>query len=112
MYKDVVKIYVGDLTDATTEKIFTEVQSRLEFANNKYNAVDDFYLDIIKDEIASFSNFNSIEKDYIVYSKESADKTDNTEPWLVFSKEDLQEYTDYLLAKGISAMIKFNYIER
>lgn len=112
MYKDIAKIYIGDLTDATTEELFTEVQSRLEFANNKYNAVDDFYLDVVKDEITSFSNFNSIEKDYIVYREESTDKTDNTEPWLVFSQEDLKDYTDYLLAKGTSGILKFNYIER
>lgn len=112
MYKDIAKIYIGDLTNATTEELFTEVQHRLEFTNNKYNAVDDFYLDIIKDEMTSFSNFNSIEKDYMVYSEETTDKTTDTEPWLVFSKEDLQEYTHYILAKGITNIIKFNYIER
>lgn len=111
MYKDIVKIYIGDLINKTTEELFTEVQSRLEFANKKYNVVDDFYLDIIKDEITSFSNFNTTEKDYITYSEETTDKTDG-KPWLVFTKEDLVEYTDYLLAKGITNIIKFNYIER
>lgn len=112
MYKDIARIYIGDLTDITTEELFAAVQSRLEFANDKHNAVDDFYLDIIKDEMTSFSNFNSIEKDYMIYSEETTDKITDTEPWLVFSKEDLQEYTDYLLAKGITNIIKFNYIER
>lgn len=111
MYKELVKIYIGDLQNETLQELSEEVQNRLEFINEKHNVVDDVYLDILKAEMTTFSDFTTIEKDYITYNEETSSDIDN-EPWLLFTKEDLQEYTDYLQSKGIKDIIKFNYIER
>lgn len=106
MYKDVVKIYVGDLENSQGKDFWEEVQKRLEYANSKYNTVDDFYLTIIKDEMKEFSEFTTYDNGYIVYTEESTDNI-STEPILIFTKDDL---VDSNLINNNA--INHNYIER
>lgn len=91
MYNDVVKIYVEDVIDLQGEEFWNEVQNRLEYANKKYPVVDYFYLSIIKDEMQCFSDFTTYDAEYVIYMEETTDK-EETEPLILFTKDDLDGY--------------------
>lgn len=107
MYNKVAKIYVGDVKDLQDNDFWSEVQNRLSYTNDKNPVVDNFYLTLIKDEMKCFSNFTTYDDGYIVYMEESTDK-EETEPLILFTKDDLHDYN----STNKNNSITHTYIER
>lgn len=106
-YRDLAKIYIADIDMLDEFTFWKEVSNRLKYANDQQCVYDDFFMDMMYEELYDRSESVTFGGDYVYIIIETVANDDYTT--ITFLKDDLEDYNRIAHSTD---NIKHTYIDR